>query len=41
MTNYAPVVDNGEYICNASVAPTLSHVIGSYAIARRTLVITG
>lgn len=41
MTSFSPVVDNGEYICNASVIPSSSHVSGNYATARRILVITG
>ena len=39
--NYIPSVNNGEYACNATVVPTSPYVIGTGAVNRRNISISG
>lgn len=41
ISNYITSVNNGDYICNASVIPASPHVTGSSAIGRKRVSISG
>ena len=41
ISNYVTSVDNGDYTCNASVIPVSPHVIGSSAVGRKSVSISG
>jgi len=39
--NFDPAVDNGEFACSATVISSSPYIIGSSAIARRNVMVTG
>ena len=41
IANFVPSADNGEYVCNASVIPASTYVVGSSATDRRNLMVSG
>ena len=41
IADFVPAVNNGEYICNTSVIPSSSYIIGNNATDRRTVMISG
>lgn len=41
ISNFMTSVNNGDYLCNATVVPMSPHVIGTSAVGRRTVTISG
>ena len=41
IANFVPADDNGEYICNATVIPSSSYILGNSATTRRMVMISG
>ena len=41
ISNFVTSVNNGDYVCNSTVVPTSPYVIGTSAIRRRSVSISG
>ena len=41
ITNYVRSINNGEYICNATMIPASPYIIGKSAVFRKTISISG
>ena len=40
-SNFVPSVHNGEYICNATVIPSSSNIVGNSVTGRRRVMVSG